>query len=390
MLAGRFASGGAGGTAPKVEPGLYRPPPKAAIAFASAGGDEAAKAEEEEHLTPAQTAARAGMFGPLTRTVDAFRPMKLLCKRFGVVDPWEGDDGTGDEVGGAWKEASRTGYGRPAGGKGVGEVLGKRDMDALMQSAGFRKFQPDPVPEEVEVQVPMTSGEGAKGKGKATEVEGLTLASVGLGDDEKQGDEILTYTKAPKDIFAAIFADSDDEDEDDKDEDELEEDTGDAKIKMIASAPSTTDVVPGPPPPVAGNDQAHAEAEADADAEAEADIVLTTSTLASYRPSFNGTKPSAAKPDEKKPKKKKPKVGAKVALSFDVDEDGETPGATRPKVSKKRRRDEDSGGKAKEKAGSKEVIEMEWVEVPALPNPATPAPAPAVGGKGRAKASDLY
>ncbi|KAK4703875.1 G patch domain-containing protein 1, partial [Phenoliferia sp. Uapishka_3] len=384
MLAGRFTSGGAGGTGPKVEPGLYQPPPKSDLAstFATAESYVA----EPERLTPAQTAARAGLFGPLTRTVESFRPEKLVCKRFGVQDPWAGESGDGaDEPGGAWKEASRTGFGRPGDRSGVSEVLGKSSMDALMQSAGFKKYQP-PEEEHIEVHVPMMAGDVAgsatgttNGKQGQKVDEVVTLANVGLGDDERQGEETLTYTKAPKDIFAAIFADSDDEDDDDEDEEE-----NGADMPMMVAAPTTVqkiDVVeaePAPPPPP----------------EPEPDIILTTDNLSSYRPTFTGIKPtqsSGAEADSVKKKKKKAKA-TKVALSFDVDE-GEEPAPSEPKPTKKRRRGEDVK-KPKETLAESVAAEaeMEWVEVPQIEPSGQPQGAEKglSKGPGRAKASDLF
>lgn len=340
---------------------------------------------EPERLTPAQTAARAGMFGALTRTVESFRPEKLVCKRFGVMDPWAGEGD--DEAGGAWKEASRTGFGRPGDRSGVGEVLGKSSMDALMQSAGYKQYQP-PEEEHVEVHVPMMANDAAgstsSGKPKPPIADAPTLANVGLGDDEKQGEETLTYTKAPKDIFAAIFADSeDDEDEDDEDEDA----TGDAPMMVAAPtvaaaqdlAVSATAPAPAPEPGL----EPEPEPETD-------DVVLTTSTLASYRPSFTGGKSSkpSGEDDGGKKKKKKPK---KVALSFDV-EDGEEAFAA-PK-SKKRRRDDEPKKPKQTVAESVEAeADMEWVEVPQrgvdLARAPEAAPKAPLGGS-RARASDLY
>ncbi|KAL8293779.1 hypothetical protein RQP46_000480 [Phenoliferia psychrophenolica] len=394
MLAGRFTSGGAGGTGPKVEPGLYQPPPKSdvlASTFTSADATPVVEAPPER-LTPAQTAARAGMFGPLTRTVESFRPEKLVCKRFGVVDPWAGDNGDGgDEVGGAWKEASRTGFGRPGDRAGVGEVLGKSSMDALMQSAGYKKYQP-PEEEHVEVHVPMMAGDsaasatargGAKDGPKA--VDAPTLENVGLGDDEKQGAETLTYTKAPKDIFAAIFADSDDEDDEDDDDDDEGADAP-MMVEPPSMAPPAKSEPSAPEPAPAPALEPEPEPESTTD-----DVVLTTSTLSSYRPSFTGAKSSKPSEDDSVKKKKKKSKPTKVALSFDVD-DGEAPAPSVPKATKKRRREDD--GKKPKLSVAESVdaeAEMEWVEVPQRASEsAAPVPASTSKGPGRAKASDLY
>ncbi|KAM0753231.1 hypothetical protein T439DRAFT_323868 [Meredithblackwellia eburnea MCA 4105] len=392
MLAGRFTSGGAGGPAPKAEPGLFQPSKKG-VNFITSG--EEPEAPEPEKLTPAQVAARAGMFGTQTRTVESFRPTKLLCKRFGVPDPWAGEGEDLDGVGGAWKEATRTGFGRPADSTGVGEVLGKSSMDQLMQSAGFRKIEE----EEAEEQVPMMAGDvGTSLKGEGSKkVELPTLETVGLGDDEKQGAETLTYTKAPKDIFDAIFADSDDED---SDEDEEESTEAVASGKMVA-APAG----PAHPPPtqLSGSDTPASNAfESVTPAE---EIILTTDNLSSYKPSFTGGNKSSTKSGETEESgKKKKKKKSKVSLSFDVDDgdDGERePGSEASKKStKKRKRDrEEKKPDSKISLPEDEEDGMEWVEKPQL----SPAPVPAVRAAtqevasevvqvraGRAKAADLY
>lgn len=343
MLAGRFTSGGSGGRpATAAEPGLYQPVPKAPPlpADLTPAGIDISK------LTPAQNAARLGTFGHLTRTVDSFAPAKLVCKRFGVPvphveEPLEDED---MEPGGAWKEA---GSGKPSKG-GTGEVLGKASMDALMMSSGFRRFQP---PEEVveERRDQSTVVEAGVGRKSVPEVQSATIATIGLGDDEAQGAETLTYTKAPRDIFAAIFADSDDEDSDEE---------GDVIVE--ATLPPSTTTVTSAPLPVP----------ADVVPEEEPiDIILSSSTISSYRPSFVPSVPRDSKPVE--PKKKKRKAPARP-LSFDVD-DGEESFVPTKKASGKR-----------SKAAKEEVIVEEveeWVEVKSLPTPTA---------RGRPRAADLY
>ncbi|KAI5480629.1 G-patch and DUF1604 domain containing protein [Pseudohyphozyma bogoriensis] len=391
MLSGRFTSGGAGGTVPKVEPGLYQPPARDPDA-GPRGPVVSLEPTLEVPVTPAQRAARAGMFGSQTRTVDAWRPAKLLCKRFGVKDPWDGAgagrDGEGDEeVGGAWKEATRTGYGRPAESSGNGEVLGKQSMDALMQSSGFRRFQPaeeEGVPAEAQAEWTAPGASTSTGSAQGQKKETPTLANVGLGDDENQGNEILTQVKPPKDIFAAIFADSDDEDEDD--EEDEEETATDAKTPKAGAPLPKDDAPPAPAPSKPAVDEL-------------AETPLTSVDLATYRPTFvsaTTSKSTDASTDglkkKKKDKSKKPKGHA--TLSFDVDEDGGEALAVKPK---KRKRDEGEKRKEVKKVARVEEEEDEWVEkvnpVDVVPSPVSvptvAVPAAPTGKAGRAKASDF-
>ena len=55
------------------------------------GGDSDRKAGSSppapKQEDPAEAAARMGMYGPMTRSVQTFYPMRLVCKRFGVKPP---------------------------------------------------------------------------------------------------------------------------------------------------------------------------------------------------------------------------------------------------------------------------------------------------------------
>ncbi|ORY80267.1 hypothetical protein BCR35DRAFT_304462 [Leucosporidium creatinivorum] len=398
MLAGRFTSGGSGGLVPKVEPGLYQPPAKDPATSSGGLGSFAAAGLEPQlvqKLTPAQEAARAGQWGEATRTTSIFRPAGLVCKRFGVKDPWKGvaEEDIGNDVGGAWKEAGSTGWNGGGGsGGGTKEALGQASMDALMQSSGFKKFQ-QPMYEEdpplEDVDVPFSQDQAAPAPPRK-QVEKPTLESVGLGDDDKQGEETLTYTKAPKDIFAAIFADSDDEDEDDDDDEPIVQDSAPVKSAILPSSETTSNAPAITSTTVAAPTQPEPEPEPDVSA-----TVLDTSTIADYRPSFvptssratNGTSSSAATSGKKKKSSKR----KAATLSFDVDEGEE--GAVEAAPKKKKSAD---GAKRKAKKELKE--EDEWAEAPSTVHPeilkAAEAKreekgAEALGG-GRSRASDLF
>ncbi|GAA5971280.1 hypothetical protein JCM21900_002905 [Sporobolomyces salmonicolor] len=413
MLGNRFQSSTSGSLdTPKIEPGLYQPPPKAAAAdpsssnyLAATYGDaaSAAAAPPEPKLTPAQAAARAGNFGPLTRTVTQFRPARLLCKRFGVRDPHE-DAGGAEEggVGGAWGEASRAGWG--TGNAPTSQPIGKSALDAMMQSAGFKRFQ------EASKEVGEDEPEVAKGvfetpsTGESTLKRSKskakpTIETVGLGDDESQGQEIVEEKKAPADIFAAIFADSDDE------EDEEEDELPAASLNLAPAVPPSatvlsTDAVTSAPPPPAP--EAPAEP-------------LSLETISSYRPSFVPTSSrttASADADtaaSSKPKKKKPKRKAGT-LSFDVDdgeengEDLERPRKKKDKKEREREREKERGLHGSRGKTQRQEEEDEWEEAapqvhpsilaglqkPLPSMPPAPDPEQSKAPKGRMKAADLY
>lgn len=338
MLGNRFQSSQSGSLdLPKAEPGLYQPPPKAEASKASSLADKYGDATAgnakppEPELTPAQQAARAGNFGPLTRTTTVFRPARLLCKRFGVRDPHEArrDEG-GSAVGGKWGEA--TANGRDFG-AGPAQPIGQSAIDEMMQSSGFRRFQA--ASKEVEEDAPEvakgvfetpTAGAGSSTVGASSRSKNKpppTLETVGYGDDDSQGQEIVAEQRAPADIFAAIFADSDD-DSDDDDDDEAPPSTGARTTAESSSA--AIDVDPYAPKPAAlASTDAVAEASADAAAAASSKVSLDDISSSAYRPSFvPATSRSSADKDRSSRSKKKSSSKRKAgALSFDLDEGAE-------------------------------------------------------------------
>lgn len=339
MLGNRFQSSQSGSLdLPKAEPGLYQPPPKAEASKASSLADKYGDATAgnakppEPELTPAQQAARAGNFGPLTRTTTVFRPARLLCKRFGVRDPHEarGDEG-GSAVGGKWGEA--TANGRDFG-AGPAQPIGQSAIDEMMQSSGFRRFQA--ASKEVEEDAPEvakgvfetpTAGAGSstvEASSRAKNKPPPMLETVGYGDDESQGQEIVAEQRAPADIFAAIFADSDD----DSDNDDDEQASSTIAPASTEASSAAMDVDPYAPKPAALASTA-AVAEASADAVASGKVSLDDISSSAYRPSFvPATSRSSADKDKSSRSKKKSSSKRKAgALSFDLDEGAEDEGA---------------------------------------------------------------
>ena len=169
-MAGRFTSAAIVEQGPQVREGLHTPSTEQLEKF-----ETEEKKREDEKMTPQQNAAKLGMYGPLTREVKAWQPARLLCKRFGVKEP-EVQPDSGNDV----------------------------DVNATAGAAGTPSWQ-----EQAGVTVPPAQGEPSSSAPVKRD-----LNNIGLGEDETQGADTLTYQRPSIDIFKAIFA-SDDEDEDD-------------------------------------------------------------------------------------------------------------------------------------------------------------------------------
>ncbi|BGP44388.1 hypothetical protein JCM10450v2_000199 [Rhodotorula kratochvilovae] len=413
MLGSRFQSSVTSAfDAPTATPGLYQPPPKAKDpktgeylkdVYGDASSAAAAPSGPAPTLTPAQAAARAGNFGPgTTRATRPFRPAKLLCKRFGVRDPHEGAEVDAGGVGGAWGEATASGWGG-AGSVGARQPVGEGAMEEMMRSAGFQRFEaaakeearmmegdaPEVAKGAFEAPLPADGATGEKKRPRARP----TIDTVGYGDDEEQGAEIVDEKRAPQDIFAAIFADSDDDDDDDEAEEEAEVEPAPVVVVSVDPVPpasSATTVAPAP--------EAAAEPPAPS---------LSLDTLPSYKPafvpSFARDKPKKDRDADSKTKKKKRRApAAGTGLSFDLDEEGG--GGEDAGVRKKPRKEKEK--KAPRKEARKEEEEDEWAEAPSKVHPdvlaALARPAPSVAQKeeekappakekgGRMRAADLY
>ncbi|KAI0714194.1 hypothetical protein C8T65DRAFT_707738 [Cerioporus squamosus] len=349
-MASRFRTGAVVEMGPKVVEGLHQP-----TSYADdVGEDEGAKEKEEED--PKMGAVRMGMFGRLTRETVPWQPARLLCKRFGVKEP---EVDTTAQAGAASSDfefatteaAAKRDAGTPAGPAPVMITAGTEGGDAVVEES--------------------------KAKGPRN------LANVGLGEDETQGTDILTYERPAMDVFKAIFA-SDDEDSDDEGDKEDE-----------AMLPLTVSDVLAPPPPQP--------AETPAPAPPQPNVPAEKIDLATFKPTFvprsereSGRDKAAEKSKDKK--KEKEKKRAKAALmSFDIEDDGSLPsfGPTSTHKEKKHRdrdkdkdKDKDKDGERKKKKRKERQADEDddsmWVEKPApevvqsLPVP----PVPVDGGEG--------
>ncbi|KAJ6485636.1 hypothetical protein C8R45DRAFT_1062616 [Mycena sanguinolenta] len=259
-MAGRFTTASIVEHGPQMNVGLYTP-----TAEDLAKKEAELQKAEEEKLTPKVHAARMGMYGPMTRETQPWQPAKLLCKRFKVKDP---NPPTETPADGPPQAAA---YAEPA-----GEASG----------SGWDQFA-------------SSSGDSAAGTSTANGGR-RDLANIGLGEDEAQGRDTLTYQRPAMDVFKAIFA-SDDEDSDDED------------AVLPPQTVSVTDIVV-PDAPV---------------------------DVGTFKPTFipregKAKKDSSRATKDKKEKKKK----EKVLVSFQEDEeDGPLQISVKDRPKKKRRKD---------------------------------------------------
>jgi G patch domain-containing protein 1 len=312
-MASRFVGAKVAEKTKEVKEGLYQPAEEAYLEGEKAE-DEAGGVPVEE--SPKEHAARMGMFGKMTRESKEWAPARLLCKRFKVPLP--------KNEGGKEEEERGQEY-VPTTNDPKGDVSMEMMVDVNGGGRGTR----------VVVNESDGAGEGVK----------RDIANIGLGEDDTQGRDTLTYERPAMDIFKAIFAsDEEDSDEENKEPSKSTADTsGDVKMADGLNTTETKPPIPFGP------------------------VDLTT-----FRPTFvSRSKMGGTTSAEKssKPTKKKTKV---APLSF-KDEDGEGTGIT-VVPAKKRKRDKDGEGvgkkkktEEKEKSVKMEVDEEDdamWVEKP--------------------------
>lgn len=390
-MSSRFTSGSASLAASdlkQAKPGLHIYDAEKAAkqqAEADAAKAKAAEVVPDENLGPREQAARNGMYGPLTREVKEWYPVKLLCRRFGVQDPHPEGPPKGFEDGG----------GASAGGNGFDNAALPKN-DASWQDAFIHKQG-----SEVETESPQQSGTSEQvestdaSQGRAPR----TLAEVGMAEDANQGRDTLTYTKPSIDIFKAIFA-SDDEDDEDEEEDEAGRKGGDKDMDKISAGAGSKGGLGGQETGVATTTSGPRERREDPFAPKPATQVKVEDEgpvdLATFKPVFsrrrdgrNGDEENGdgdgtekvERPERKEKKRKKDKEKRKGVLSFHVDEgeDGEGQGDREDRKRKKsggerdrerdrERRAVDNGTRDREReSGTRPDEDLgEWVEKPAI------------------------
>jgi len=183
-IANRFTSASVVENGPKAIEGLHQPSHKHDYLESPDSTPENREAPED----PMHQAARLGMFGPLTREQKEWHPAKLLCKRFGVKEPEVAPDSSTKVVTG---------------------VASPRELALASGSTGNAMTPITSLPS------PNQASQPAASSSTPIRRDPRDLENIGLGEDEDQGRDTLTYEKPTMDIFKAIFA-SDDEDSDDE------------------------------------------------------------------------------------------------------------------------------------------------------------------------------
>ncbi|KAF8806855.1 DUF1604-domain-containing protein [Phlegmacium glaucopus] len=274
-MASRFTSAAVVDFGPNVHEGLHTPSHEEIAAK-----EAQRRKEEEDKISPKAHAAKMGMFGPLTRETKPWQPASRLCKRFGVKVP---------------------------------ELQPDMPSEASSSKVGpsftqFEQTESVPASAEKDNTVPVQKPDRPR-----------DLANIGLGEDETQGQDTLTYERPSMDIFKAIFA-SDDEDSDDEQEKEPEPDEQPDLPPLSTNGPSSVGIVTD-------------------------DIPVDLST---FKPTFiprEGKSKKSERSKEKKEKKKEKREKKGVLVSFVMDEDGME--VAQPKQSKdrpkKKRKDRKEG-----------------------------------------------
>jgi G patch domain-containing protein 1 len=133
---------------------------------------------------PAEAAAKIGMYGPMTRSVQHFYPTRLVCKRFNVQPPSSVQVDPGTNVAG---DVGRTST--------VPDIVSKSAMEQMLQEAAQQRF---------------ASG-GTEGGTPEQPAFPTQLVEEKVVDVERN--EALEAERPGEAVFRAIFG-SDDEDDD--------------------------------------------------------------------------------------------------------------------------------------------------------------------------------
>jgi G patch domain-containing protein 1 len=327
-MAGRFTSAAIVEYKPTAVEGLHTPNFDEELEESKEEKEEIKPEKEED---PRASAVRLGMYGPMTRETSRWAPARLLCKRFGIKDPHPGPEE--DEAAPSKNStASSTDTAVPS--------LASADKDAA--------------PEE---PLRIGGGEGwdAPPKGQRD------LGNIGLGEDEWQAQDVLTYERPSMDVFKAIFA-SDDEDSADEGVNDDEQPAQVAAQRSVADGePATALIQP---------EEKKALVHLAAEVPTAAAYTLATNQaagsvekldLATFRPTFVPREKKSNHDSEEKPgKTKKRKEKERNTLSFGDEDDGDSGlGAPQAKLKKKREKEKKHG---KEKKRKREDEDDVWVE----------------------------
>jgi G patch domain-containing protein 1 len=186
-MASRFTTAAVVESGPKAIEGLHQPThqeePAPAPGQEEKELDKDAQRPSDEAQSSKAHAARTGMYGALTREIVPWQPSRLLCKRFGVKDP------------------------NP-------DITTDTPMPGVPSTGGNNTWKAEEALAEADLQT-ATGGSASDAGPSSGRRTARDLENVGLGEDDTQGRDTLTYVRPSMDIFKAIFA-SDDEDSDDE------------------------------------------------------------------------------------------------------------------------------------------------------------------------------
>ncbi|GAC97228.1 hypothetical protein PHSY_004813 [Pseudozyma hubeiensis SY62] len=215
-IASRFTKASAGAMehelkATSVVGGLRQPLPSSAVEEEK----QNVVAEVEKEVSVAQKAAKMGNFGHLTRKVETWAPERLLCKRFGVPEP---------AVSRKRKEEERTSspvqkphfdddpdpfYGSTQSSKSKSHAP-RPDQHWERNKQHLRSLAAGPTPLSLDAQASSSSSNNTPHIPPGTE-DIAQEDAIGMGDDERQGRDTLTYVKPSIDVYKAIFASDEEE-----------------------------------------------------------------------------------------------------------------------------------------------------------------------------------
>ncbi|KAI5305363.1 hypothetical protein KEM56_004618 [Ascosphaera pollenicola] len=136
---------------------------------------------KEKQLTPAEEAAKMGMYGHLTREVVPFHPSRLLCKRFGVLMPTPAD--TAEDPSAEQRAAG-----------GASELLSTEAMGRIIADA--------------QKTAASSSEPGDRSAGPTGQTTFGLRQPVIINPDRN---EALEGERPGDDVFKAVFGDDDDE-----------------------------------------------------------------------------------------------------------------------------------------------------------------------------------
>lgn len=320
VMANRFRSSNSDATAAQLEPpreGLYQPGPSMTVREAEEkreAEEEERKRLEEESRTPAQNAARSGMFGKMTRLRQDWYPARLLLKRFELKDPYPDRIELIPEK---RDERAPSGEVDPFANREIDIRKGSSKVTWMKHKSTIEALASEHARADGKVATPEVDAGAVKSETPVGANAIPSIDQVGLGDDPTQGRDTLTYVKPAIDIFKAVFA-SDDEDSD------ADEDAHASAKAGEPAAPSTKKALVFTP------------------GEGVQSIIRPTFVAKSKREAEQGGGPEGDKGSNKKRKKDKKKKGeAKHTLSFGLDDEGDEsmdvmpaskPTAVRPKA----------------------------------------------------------